>query len=843
MLSTLGTKLASVLGEENEARVSSPMLTSANIFLANHSFGDLLPYLSYEPDTQIFYNKSSIGFVFETLPLIGGGEEIQRQLTGIFQHTLPEGSNLQFLLIASPRIEDWLLTWQTPRIGSNNIGPNDIELNDIRVNSIIENLALGRCKYLRKLATLPNGNSPYRLRTFRLIISYSQEGNSLNPHEVEKLQSLKQQITTTFKGFGVATRIWSAIDLLRGLDEIVNLSDRLDFPELEWNQFEDLSSQITKPGNQLQVTKHGLLQGEEEYGIRTYSVRTFPSQWYLGGMGNFIGDPMNSLLQIPCPFMLHYGVHICGEKTLKSRVLGKCSQIENQANSPIAKWVPSLRKEASEWSFVRQQFEEGQRLIRTRYQAVLMGKESELDYAEQLMMNLYRSNRWELSKDQFIQLPSFISCLPMSWGEGLAEDNKRMQKTKTTLSHEPANLLPIQGEWQGTRSPGVLLAGRRGQIFYWHPFDNDSGNYNTCVVGRSGAGKSVFMQEIMTSVLGLGGKVFVLDVGRSFEKTVKLLGGEFIEFSTNSPICINPFSNIPTDNLEATSDALAMLKPIISLMAAPTEGTNDLENALIEKALHAAWSKKGNKASVSDVAAALIADNDNKGQNLGLMLYPYTTKGTYGRFFSGPANIDLSSNMIVVELEELKARKDLQAVIVQMIILQITNQIYLGDRNTPSCLFLDEAWDMLRGKQSGEFIETAARRLRKYFGGLVVGTQSVNDFYASPGAQAAFDNSDWMCLLSQKQESIEQLKKSGRLSMDAGMESMLRSVHTKQGEYAEVMISGPNGYAIGRLLLDPFSRVLYSTKADEYAAVKELEQKGMSLAEAVQQIAKELYDD
>jgi len=189
----------------------------------------------------------------------------------------------------------------------------------------------------------------------------------------------------------------------------------------------------------------------------------------------------------------------------------------------------------------------------------------------------------------------------------------------------------------------------------------------------------------------------------------------------------------------------------------------------------------------------------------------------------------------VVEMEELKERKDLQSVIVQMVILQITNSIYMGDRTTPSCLILDEAWDMLRGKQSGVFIETAARRLRKYFGGLIVGTQSINDFYATPGAQAAFDNSDWMCLLSQKDESLEMLKNSKRLVMDPSMERTLRSLHTEQGKYAEIMIKGPKGFAVGRLFLDDFSKVLYSTKAEEFAAVQSLVNQGFSLKEAIQQ--------
>ena len=137
------------------------------------------------------------------------------------------------------------------------------------------------------------------------------------------------------------------------------------------------------------------------------------------------------------------------------------------------------------------------------------------------------------------------------------------------------------------------------------------------------------------------------------------------------------------------------------------------------------------------------------------------------------------------------------------------------------------------------FIETLARRLRKYYGSLVVGTQSVNDLFSSPAAQAAFDNSDWMCLLSQKPESIEQLKKLGRISLTPLMESQLKSVKTRQGQYAEVMIYGTNGYAIGRLLLDPYSELLYSTKANDYAKVATLRAQGLNLNDALEIILSE----
>ncbi len=819
---------------------SSSTLKLANEFLLSHSLSEILPYRSFDPETQLFMNRSSLGFVIEVLPLVGCGDEVPRQLTGIFQHSLPLGSNLQCLLIASSRIDSWLTLWERARAGH-------ILANHSMASHVmgLEDLAKERASYLGELS------KDQGIRTFRLFISYSEPSSSPSRGQtfrsMEEILALREQLVTTLKGWGLPTKVWKAEDLISGLDELLNPSDTLANPLIPWNVHDSLSHQLISPSTRMVVEPSQLVFGEQEWVMRLYTPRLFPPLWHLGAMGTLIGDPFNEFLRLNGSFFISYGVHVCHEKTLKTQMLAKCGNVEKQAASPIAKYVPSLKKEAQEWTYVREKFEEGQRLVRTRFQVGLLNTPDQIAREEQTLFNLYRSQRWELALDRYLQLPALLSCLPMTWGEGSDEDSRKFYKTKTTLSNEPSNLMPLQGEWQGTKSPGMMLVGRRGQLFYWCPFDNNEGNYNTCVVGRSGSGKSVFMQELMTSILGLGGRVFVLDVGRSFEKTAKLLNGSFLEFSTHSPlrgsplsgspICINPFSSIPIHDDEAASDALAMLKPIVALMAAPKEGTTDLEDTYLEQAIQRAWASKKNATTITDVADFLLEHPDPVAMSLGERLHPYTERGTYRRFFNGTANVDLSHTLVVVEFEELKERKDLQAVIVQMVILQITNSIYMGDRTTPSCLILDEAWDMLRGKQSGVFIETAARRLRKYFGGLIVGTQSINDFYATPGAQAAFDNADWMCLLSQKDESIELLKNSKRLSMDPAMERTLRSLHTEQGKYAEIMIKGPKGFAVGRLFLDPFSKILYSTKADEFAAVQSLVNQGLSLKEAIQKIS------
>ena len=93
------------------------------------------------------------------------------------------------------------------------------------------------------------------------------------------------------------------------------------------------------------------------------------------------------------------------------------------------------------------------------------------------------------------------------------------------LSTTAANIAPMQGEYTGSAVPHMLLLGRRGQPFFWSPFQNAAGNHNVAVFGKSGSGKSVFLQDVCAAMSGAGAKVIVIDDGRSFEHMAKAFGG------------------------------------------------------------------------------------------------------------------------------------------------------------------------------------------------------------------------------------------------------------------------------------------------------------------------------
>ncbi len=821
----LGHKIASFLGERTNYGVNpmAPSINALNEALKTYSLSEFLPYESYDEGLSLFSNRQSVGFVLETPTLVGCSGEMQTMVSGIFRDLLPEDSCLQCILYADSRIEGLLDHWQAARIGQ---------------GEMTEHLASQRTKYLKSLIFEGAGSTCFR--NYRFIMAFSKKGSLQNPLLKQEILTLKEQLSSALQNLGLPLKTWNAADLIRTLSGWFVSAQETSQDSRKWNQFDSLSKQVLIPGQHFIIEPNTIVVNQGESLIRTYAVETEPDQWSLHAMGELIGDQFREYLRIPCPFMIHYGVYVPPQDSTSNRLKARATYSERQATPSLIKLIPRLQEEAMEFAYMRERLAEGERVVRTNLTITLFCPQKLIEKADQALHTVFKTKSWKLRANRVIHLQSLLGCLPMNWGEGIHEDLAYHGRCKTTLSTESANLVPLQGEWRGTNSPGMLLSGRRGQIFTWSPFDNTTGNFNVCVVGRSGSGKSFFMQEMLDSTLGLGGRAFVLDVGRSFEKSCHSKNGQFIEFTTDSPLCINPFSTIPTSSAEEAADALAMLRPIVALMVAPKRGTNDIENAYIDKAVFAAWDKKGVNASIDDVAEYLSALKDERAKDLSTMIFPYTSQGAYGRFFNGEGTINFKSQLVVIELGELKDRKELQSVVVQTVVMQIMNQMLKGDRKTPVSIMMDEVWDILSGKQKegAEFAEAGVRQARKFKGSLVFGTQSVHDFYASPAAQAAFENSDWLCLLSQKKESIAQLKKSEKLILDPAAEELLNSVTTQQGKFAEIMIVGPHGSAVGRLITDPFTRILYSTKAEEYAAVKQYQHQGMSLVEAVAEVAR-----
>lgn len=835
MLSHLGEKIAKAFGEQDlGVSPTSHFEAILEHYGRQYRIADLLLYDSYDEQTQLFRNQDSIGFVLETLPLIGASEEMQKEVSSLFQYILPEGSSLQTIIWADPHIGDICDSWKQARLGQARLS----EAGDTQ-KPIIQKLAERRAEFLKNMA-FNSPQSPYVLRNFRCFLAYSQPDPGNNIVAIEKVTQILSQLKTSLEMLRLPVTVWRPEDLINTLEGMLCLDPhQTSTSKRSWNPLDSLQSQITSAESNLLVGSNSLTldQGEDKViKVRTYKVRDYPEMWSLHAMGRLIGDNERDMAQIPCPFIIHYGVHIPVQEKPQKKVTSKALYVAAQAQSPLAKYLPSLQKEAAELEFVREQLSKGERIVQTHFSVTLFAPGKILSKAEQILRNLFQGQEWRLESNRFLHLPMLLGALPMGWGPGMIKTLSNLGRLKTTLSTESANLLPLQGEWHGTPSPGMILAGKKGQLFTWSPFDSGT-NYNTIVLGQTGAGKSVLMQEIVLSLLALGGRVIVLDFGRSYQKLGQLLNAQFIRITNQFTLSLNPFSDLVKrgDNDQDYRNHLTMIKQILISMLSPSGNIDDLENSFLEMALDVVTSQKGADTEVTDIAAWFLKHTDPRVNDMGTRLYSFTREGIYGKFFTGKSTINFTNRFIIVEFEDIKENKELSAVIFQTLVVNITNIVYRGDRKTKGGLIMDECPEFIKEKPGEVLIDGSSRKFRKYGWLLILGSQNAEDFLNSLGAKAAFNNSAWKFYLSQTNDAFKVFEREGLITSPA-MLSILRNVKMSPGKYGEALIVSDAGYAVGRLILDPFSSLLYSTKAEEFSAIEGMVNQGIPVDEAIDQL-------
>lgn len=826
ILSQWGQKLAQLVGDRTQfgVKTESHSVPALDVSLDYQSLNQLLPYDGYSADTNIFYNKKSQGFILEAYPLLGANEEMVNILTSLITDVLPANTDLQFILWGSPKIGEILDSFEQTRSGH---------------GEIYEWLAKKRTDFLKKGAfkSLSTQGS-FILRDLRLFVVISQATNKAQDLS-DQMIALRDDIVSSLKSIQIATESISVSEFISVMTDILHPSSNVYPTRREWNPYDSLSQQICDPEYFIRVfmDKLQFQTQNETWEARALSVKEFPKSMAQYDMTNAIGKLFNDSLQIPCPFIKTFSLRLIDHEAgfgteFKTDRKKKSAQHQNSQSKP------KMTKEYHDWAFVNERLAEGDRLVKTFFQVVLFAKEKEANQAERKIRDLYRANGWRLKKTLYLQLQSYLAMLPMMMSEGLYSDVKLLGRLHTMTAFNAANLSPLQGEWKGTKTASSIFPGRRGQIATWNNFDNAEGNYNTAIAAASGKGKSVLAQENIVAGLSMGDFVTVIDNGRSYEKTCKMLNGTYIEFNEDTNISLNPFTFI-----KDFETSLELLKPLFAAMARPTTRASDEEIAYLEKAAKAAWEEEGNEATITTVSNWLSKEESFTCKNLAHLLYSYTKEGMYARYFNGHSNIDLDNQFVVLELQKLKSKKDLERIILLLLMYQISEKMYTGRSHQRKRCIIDEAWDLLGGENEGaaKFIETGFRTTRKYNASFTTIVQSYNDYYKNAATISCLENSDIKIILGQLPETIDQLKRLERLPMDAYTERLFKSLK-KTDDFSECIIKMPSGLSVHRIVLDPYARILYSSKAEEFNAVIQLQNQGKSLKEAIEIVARNSYE-
>lgn len=811
----------------------------------------LLPYLGWMPQEKLFVldngafgqsDEYSLGFCIETMPQTGANEEMERVLASLFM-SCPPGTGIQITLYATPHILP-VLRQQA------NMLPVDPDRDDNAVDRRNKNIyrALARRRidhYLKGTSKSLFSHHVYLLRDYRCVISITMPLHPDKPADVEEAMRIRESVHATLRSAHLPGTDWGPQELINFVADFFDherIFGRGGDRVLDYDDTRPLRQQVSNLEVASAVADHLIKfqkAGQEETALQCFSVRQYPKYYRLGAMGALIGDYYQLALAIPCPFLITMGAIILDYESARTKAQMKAARATQAASSYMAHFQPDLQDRKRDWDMVLRAFDNGRNVVQMYHQMVLVSRLEDASRSEHAVRAVWRARGFDLAKDFYLQHQALVAAMPCTLTPGLQKDLRLFGRAGTKMADNAVMTSPLIAEWKGTETPMITLFGRRGQIMTFDLFDNKGGNYNFAVAALSGSGKSVFVNELAFRYMGAGAKVWIVDVGRSYRNLCDLIDGEFIEFSDErkNTICLNPFSMIVDINND-----MEMLLPLLAQMASPREPLDNYSYSALAAATKRVWDTKGKRATITDVYDLLKtgrlsddAEHERDLARLATSLEPYTRYGVYASYFEGEANIQFHKNFVVLELEELKSKKDLQAVVMQLMMYRITQEMYF-DRSRRKLVIIDEAWDLMGSGSSASFIEAGYRRARKYGGAFGTITQSVEDYYKNEATKAAIQNADWLFLLRQKPESIERLGKEGKLHVDEWMKRQLSSVTTEHGHYSEIFVHGPVGSGVGRLILDPFSMLLYSTRAEDFQAIKSLTEQGMSVTEAIDTI-------
>ena len=337
-------------------------------------------------------------------------------------------------------------------------------------------------------------------------------------------------------------------------------------------------------------------------------------------------------------------------------------------------------------------------------------------------------------------------------------------------------------------------------------------NANMLVLATAGAGKSYAVKlEILRSLM-FDTQIIILDPENEYEMVTKAVGGNYISFSANSPHKINPFQIARP--AESTEDEMGYKYLfLMSLLKIMIGEMSPMEEATMNRALVLTYRQKNitedpathtqEPPRMEDLYRAIIGMEDATAKTLAARLERYVMGSIKGTF-DQQSNINIDAPVTVFSMRDLA--DEIRPIVMFMILDFVWTEIRKNLRKR--MLIVDEAWYLMRYEDSAKILQGFVKRARKYYLGVTVISQNVDDFLASPYGKAIITNSALKLLLKQSSAAINQIAEVFYLSQ--GEKQLLVSAGVGEG----IFFAGQNHVAL-RVISSPDEHALSTTKPSE----------------------------
>ncbi|WP_062270750.1 type IV secretion system protein TraC [Endozoicomonas arenosclerae] len=780
----------------------------------------LLTTRAYDPESQIFLcDDKHLFFGFLSLPLSGLDSGLDDRLNGLLNQDWPDDTLLQCGLISSPDIMNTI---------------HQLFLAKDRAEPRFKAMLKQNIQQLQADVHKPVTNEQM-LRHGILWFTVKVPIHELSPNDDDllKIRRLKSSFQGGIETAGFLSTPMSQHDWLRLNMILVNHHEHGHWA-VEGAQVDSerpLNCQVFDPDTPLRTSPDQIQLGSNHKSrtVKVLVAKKLPAYVPLGQAFNYLGDSQNGHRGIKCYAHIHVLLHFPSINKLQSSLSNKQRISIQQASSPITRFEPRLMERKKDFDVLFEALNKGDAPLKLTFSLVLYSNSpKEASRFSSNACSYFRELGFMLYEDVYFMLPMFLNTLP---GNAQKSTQTIAMHEKTLATRHAVPLLPLFDDWPGHQEALLNMVSRRGQLMNLSLFESNS-NYNAIIAATSGAGKTVLVNEIISNILIRGGQCWALDIGEGYKKLCQHFDGLFLDFDQNSQIGLNPFALV--HDYEEEGDILLAL---IIAMVSPREPLTPYQEAGLREQIRELWEQESTGSTIDLLQARLRQHPDERITDLAVQLSAFTSKGEYGRFFSGENTLDINQSFTVLELRHLDSRKHLQRVVILELIYLIQQIMYFGDVSRRKLVVIDEAWNLMRDTQGAAlFIEHGFRRFRRFNGANLMAAQRIEDFYETPAGRAALDNSATQFLLKQQLATINELEKQLRLPLSPEGYKLLKTVHTVEGKYSEALVLTEQGSGIGRLILNPFKKLLYSSHPEDESSIRAYRSQGLSLSDAIMQV-------
>ncbi len=810
--------------------------------LAREGISRWLPYIT-EEEGIFFLRDGGVGFGFICNPLLGGDSALEKKLESLY-NTVPEGGVIQVSLWGFPFIEPIVREWKKLKESAKGeLGKEIVEnyekfLYSKREEKISRAFNITLKDYV-VLICIKLGGKEKEFGLFSFLKRRDEENEKKKLIELfERAKDLKEEFSSLLPGIGFSTiEPLSAVSLAGFLYRVINFPEEPSFKD----RVEDINASIASYETVVEVDKDYVKLGNL-YGVNL-STKALPDTWALFQAYEYLGKETQVHSGTPSvPFVIYMNAIKMDKKT-KNKILRSAPIILNQRLPHSL--VPQLARKQKDVSYGLEEITKGKDVWHVTFGVFVFARSrEELRDNVSGIKTYFKTLGFQLERDSYINFPVFLSVIPFGHDLKTVDFLKRGQ---AVFLENVVALSPVFGDWKGT-APQIPLFSPRGQLVGFD-FFTSPGGYNSFVVGRTRSGKSVFLQLVALSYVLSGNNVWIIDIGRSYERLCHMLGGEFIEIKLEDPICLNPFSQITGwDELE---EYLEFLVDFVYMLGAPKDRklSDEIEKLLkgyIDEAIKESYVKYERGTCIDTIADTLLAlhSADTRVKDFVTSMHRYTSKGTFGRFFNGESHLTFQGPITVFENDTVENIPDLRDPAMMQIIFAVSRNIYLShDLSKRHIVMIDEAHKFLGNPKIDIFVEQAYRRMAKHGAGMIVGTQGFEDLYGgeekSRVGRVIVQNSFWKFFFTQTDTSKTALRNSRFFDLSDYGWDLMNSVHVTPGEYSECFLLAEGFYTKLRVVLDPFLKAMFFTDDQTRKRIYELVNQGRSFTEAVKIVSEE----